>query len=243
MVSRMAGRASMEQLPQPIARDGYCLLRGAIVSSVVDTLKLAIAPHRMGEREGSRNTRGLEGLQVIAQLAATPAIRDLVESVLGRAAFMVRGLLFDKVPGANWHVGWHQDLMIPVAARVETPGFTAWSEKQGVTHVRPPARVLEGMLTLRIHLDDAGIDNGPLEVLPGTHRLGILAGASVRDVVAPREAVTCTAKAGDVLAMRPLLLHASRRSQSPQHRRVVHLEFAADALPGGLEWYRPESAR
>jgi len=37
--------------------------------------------------------------------------------------------------------------------------------------------------------------------------------------------------------MRPLLLHASSAARSPQHRRVVHLEFAPrDLLPAGLDW-------
>jgi hypothetical protein len=36
--------------------------------------------------------------------------------------------------------------------------------------------------------------------------------------------------------MRPLLLHASSPAADPRHRRVIHLEFAAEPLPGGLEW-------
>jgi hypothetical protein len=36
--------------------------------------------------------------------------------------------------------------------------------------------------------------------------------------------------------MRPLLLHASTVANSPRHRRVIHLEFAADELPDGLAW-------
>ena len=39
--------------------------------------------------------------------------------------------------------------------------------------------------------------------------------------------------------MRPLLLHASASGTAPGHRRVVHLEYAAEPLPGGLEWYQP----
>lgn len=41
--------------------------------------------------------------------------------------------------------------------------------------------------------------------------------------------------------MRPLILHASGSAQAPAHRRVIHLEFAAAALPGGLEWAEPSS--
>ena len=43
--------------------------------------------------------------------------------------------------------------------------------------------------------------------------------------------------AGDALLMRPLLLHASGRSTSPRHRRVLHIEYAAFALPQGLHWH------
>jgi hypothetical protein len=41
---------------------------------------------------------------------------------------------------------------------------------------------------------------------------------------------------GGVLLMRPLLLHASSASQVPRHRRVLHIEWAAQELPGGLQW-------
>jgi hypothetical protein len=37
--------------------------------------------------------------------------------------------------------------------------------------------------------------------------------------------------------MRPLLLHASASARVPGHRRVIHLEYAAESLPDGLEWY------
>ena len=33
------------------------------------------------------------------------------------------------------------------------------------------------------------------------------------------------------------LLQASSPALEPEHRRVVHLEFAADELPGDLAWY------
>jgi hypothetical protein len=39
------------------------------------------------------------------------------------------------------------------------------------------------------------------------------------------------------LLMRPLLLHASSAGVDPQPRRVIHLEFTADELPEGLDWF------
>ena len=37
--------------------------------------------------------------------------------------------------------------------------------------------------------------------------------------------------------MRPLLVHASSSCSKPEPRRVIHLEFASDELPDGLEWH------
>jgi hypothetical protein len=52
-------------------------------------------------------------------------------------------------------------------------------------------------------------------------------------------AVVCPAERGDVICMRPLILHSSSRSIEPVHRRVLHLEYAARQLPNGLEWSEP----
>jgi ectoine hydroxylase-related dioxygenase (phytanoyl-CoA dioxygenase family) len=232
---------------ESLENDGYFLASRVLNAATIAELRAAsetIAKRGATVRAASRNARRLlEACPEVAALAASATIRGLVEPVLGGGAFAVRGLLFDKVAGANWHVGWHQDLMIPVAERpvaeqLSTLGFTAWSVKEGVPHVRPPAKVLEQMLTLRIHLDDCPADNGPLEVLPGTHRLGIVPEEELRLVIENHQPHLVTAHAGDVLLMRPLLFHSSRPAASATHRRVVHLEFASEPLPGGLAWWR-----
>jgi ectoine hydroxylase-related dioxygenase (phytanoyl-CoA dioxygenase family) len=146
-------------------------------------------------------------------------------------------LLFDKAPAANWKVPWHQDTAIAVAERVEVPGFVGWSVKDGVTHVHPPVEILERMVALRIHLDDCGPDNGPLRVLPGSHRHGKLDEAQIEHWRQTTAEVRCCAMQGDVLVMRPLLLHASSPAKAPSHRRVIHLEYACGALPNGMRWF------
>ena len=45
------------------------------------------------------------------------------------------------------------------------------------------------------------------------------------------------------MLMRPLLLHASSPAAVPGRRRVVHLEFAAGPLPGGVEWFANHAPR
>lgn len=93
------------------------------------------------------------------------------------------------------------------------------------------------MLTVRIDLDDSGLDAGPLRVLPRTHGLGTLDATQIERLRASTAEIACTAPRGGLLAFRPLLLHASSASTSPGHRRVAHFEFAADDLPSGLEWH------
>ncbi|NDA69152.1 MAG: phytanoyl-CoA dioxygenase, partial [Verrucomicrobia bacterium] len=78
--------------------------------------------------------------------------------------------------------------------------------------------------------------NGALRVMPKTHCLGRLSAESIQGLRSSQPEVLCNAAAGDALLMRPLLLHASGRSTSPRHRRVLHLEYAGFQLPPELEW-------
>jgi ectoine hydroxylase-related dioxygenase (phytanoyl-CoA dioxygenase family) len=119
--------------------------------------------------------------------------------------------------------------------RREVPGFIAWGRKAGVWQVQPPPEILARMVAVRVHLDDCGPDNGPLRVLPGSHRHGWVEDQLAHwKQTAPE--ITCTVGAGGVVVMCPTILHASSRAESPSHRRVIHIEFANEQLPGGLEW-------
>lgn len=129
-------------------------------------------------------------------------------------------------------------MTIAVQERREVPGFNAWSVKEGVPHVQPPVEVLERMQTLRLHLDDADASNGALRVLPGSHRWGRLSAEGIGGQRATIREIVCEAQVGDVLLIRPLLLHASSRATCDRTRRVLHIEYAAEELPGGLKWRR-----
>jgi len=181
----------------------------------------------------------LEVSEPIRELAWSSKVRSIVAAHLGPAAFPVRGTLFDKIAGANWLVPWHQDLTICVAGRIEVPGYGPWTRKAGVYHVQPPVVILEGMLSVRIHLDDSGESNGALRVLPGTHSLGRLTAAQIAEEQTSRASVACVARAGDVLLMRPLLIHASSAASQAAHRRVIHIDYASCQLEGGLQWGTP----
>ena len=225
--------------------DGFAIVAGVLTADEVDALaaEFAVAEgvssagalQRGGQVYARRNV--LTDVRLVRGLARSEAVRSLVEPVLGSGAFASRGLLFDKTSEANWMVPWHQDLTVAVKARIDAPGFGPWTVKAGVAHVRPPVSVLERMLTVRVHLDDCGPGLGPLRVLPGSHRDGRIGAEGCRAWLERVEAVPCLVTRGAVVLMRPLLLHASSAADVPGHRRVVHLEFAAEPLPHGVEWY------
>jgi ectoine hydroxylase-related dioxygenase (phytanoyl-CoA dioxygenase family) len=232
------------QTTEVIERDGYVVVEGVISGTTADLLIAAVsavdtdsvaAVQRRGRVHAVRNL--LEAVPEVQQLARSAEVRALVEPVLGPDCFVVRGILFDKTPEANWKVSWHQDLTIAVREQREVPGFGPWSEKAGIVHVQPPAEVLEQMLTVRVHLDDCGPENGPVQVIAGSHWTGRLSAEEVARWREEHKAVPCTSAQGGALVMRPLLLHASSPATVPAHRRVVHLEFAAAELPFGLQWH------
>lgn len=214
--------------------EGFDVLGQALTSSDVAALREVVAWF------SAAVARNLLSNPTVLRLARSDALRSIYEPILGPESFPVRGLLFDKRPDSNWGVGWHQDTVIAVARRTSRSplGFTAWSVKGGVPHVRPPAEVLERMLTLRIALDDADEENGALKVISGTHRRGQLEPDAVEALVASSRSIVCSCKAGDVVAMRPLLLHASTKSIENRRRRVIHLEYASEPLPPPLSWPR-----
>lgn len=230
----------IQQYQEQIARDGFGIVRKVISTELVEVLRAAIDVIPTGEEVRRRkNVYGVRNLLEMSpacrELAASSEIRSLVTPVLGDKCFAVRSTFFDKVPGANWNLRWHQDSVISVKERIETPGFYAWAIKVGVQQVRPPVEVLTNMLAIRVHLDDCHCSNGALRILKGSHTR-----RWPREEMAlaktQHEMVTCEVPVGGVLAMRPLALHASSASELPLHRRVIHLEFACQDLPGGLEW-------
>lgn len=216
------------------------------IASDLNALGLAIVPHvldartcealceLLGDADGA-GTRGMLHVPEVMNLAQS-LLTDLVRPHLPAEPVPVRGIFFDKRPETNWLVTWHQDLTLALKERVEVPGFGPWSVKERVPHVQPPVALLEQMLTVRLHLDNADADNGALRILPGTHQLGRLNAEAINKCRETHAEVLCAAKAGDALLMRPLLLHASSRSTSDRRRRVLHIEFAGFSLPQPLDW-------
>ncbi len=185
-----------------------------------------------GPAYGARNL--LQLWPRVMELARLPRLASALLEVLGEHAGVVRVLFFDKPPGHSWALPWHKDYNIAVAEHRGGVVFTKPTTKAGVPHVMAPAGVLDAMLTARIHLDAVTPENGPLRVIPGSHRHYAMGEDAVREPVA----IHC--RAGDVLLMRPLLTHTSGHSNPDAglHRRTVHMECAAmQDLLDGYRWH------
>lgn len=190
--------------------------------------------------EGMAGTRLLLTHEWCWNLALDPRLCCIARRSVGEAARPVRAILFDKSPDTNWLLGWHQDTNIAVTASHRAfEGFRAWSEKEGVPHVLPPREVLDATVALRVHLDDCGIDNGPLRAIPGSHLDGLRPRPTPEELATQQ---TLTARAGDVLWMRALVFHASAKALAPKHRRVIHIEYSSATLPAGMDWAWRNSA-
>jgi ectoine hydroxylase-related dioxygenase (phytanoyl-CoA dioxygenase family) len=201
----------------------------AVVPDVVQPKDIAALLAEFGNSGLPRSRAGIRHAMKnpsVAELARDSRLMDMAQKVLGSEAFPFRATLFDKSPVSNWLVVWHQDTALPLRERREVRGWGPWSVKDGVIYAHAPANALSQVLALRIHLDNSDADNGPLRVLPGTHTLGVLTDEALHELSTQKTSVDCLVPAGGVLAMRPLIVHASSKSQSDKPRRVLHIEYA-----------------
>lgn len=228
-----------------LATDGYAILPGVLTADdVADVLAdwsqvcrrnagdPAFLTGDDGAVSGARNLLRL--WPGVVDLARRPGLLEPLIWLLGSRAGVVRGLYFDKPPGRGWALPWHKDYTVAVRGHGLIGRFSKPTRKAGVPHVEAPADLLGRMVTVRIHLDDMTGENGPLRVIPGSHRFDRTADEL------PRPPVVVHCRAGDVLLMRPLLTHASGHPDpaTAHHRRIIHLECAqSPTLPDGYDWH------
>lgn len=229
-----------------IKTQGFCLIGGAFDESTIlllqDRCTKCLAMETAGMSARSSQGHVYAARNVIDHVAEaktvwrTPKLTDLLSEVLGEEFGLVRALFFDKPPDRTWSLPWHKDATIAVVDNsLASMHFSRPTNKAGVPHVIASDAILGQMLTLRIHLDDVDDENGPLKVIPQSHLSKDCAG------LGPDAAVTIRCEAGAVLAMRPLIDHASGSSKPgvTRHRRILHLEFAGiPTLPDGFAWHQ-----
>lgn len=142
---------------------------------------------------------------------------DCVAELIGPDLKYHHSKINSKLPGAATAVKWHQDFP-----------FTPHSN--------------DDLITALLMVDEVSEENGPLQVVPGSHRgeihdlwhdgvfTGAVDDAVSRDCIA--NAVTCTGQAGSACLMHTRLLHGSSPNLSTQARTLFITVYSAeDAVP------------
>jgi hypothetical protein len=204
---------------------GYSIIEGVFARTDMERVLEGLSSAALARTKAG--ARHVLGVPVVRDLAADPWMLTIATEFVGRGAVPFRATLFDKSPSANWLVVWHQDTALPLRERFEDTTWGPWSSKAGILYAHAPSWALEQVVALRVSLDDSSSTNGPLRVLPHTHRSGVLTDVAIELLVRNATPMDCVARAGGVVAIRPLTVHASSKSVDDQPRRVLHVEYAA----------------
>ncbi len=147
---------------------------------------------------------------------ADSRIPEMVTQLIGENIRFHHSKINSKLPGSGTEVKWHQDF-----------AFTP--------HTNPD------LVTALLMIDNVTPENGPLQVLPGSHlselhslwHNGVFTGAVAEEMTEYCEsnAVECTGKAGSVCLMHTKLLHGSKPNQSKLPRTLfISVYAAADSM-------------
>ena len=207
-----------------MADPGFWIEKDVLSDVECDALSKVLAAG--AQARGRAGTRHLMASPAIREIASDSRLLHLATETLGGRAVPFRATLFEKSGRANWLVVWHQDTALPLVAPIGGEEWGPWSTKAGVLYAHAPAWALDRIVALRVHLDASTSDNGPLRVLPGTHRAGVLTDDEVFARARRGESVDCIVGRGGILTMRPLLIHSSSKVRLDQPRRVLHIEYA-----------------
>lgn len=230
---------SLEQ-KQKLTSDGF-----AIVDDIYSNEEVIAIIETINNADISKNTfRKSSELFAIRQflnevpnsvsLIFNAKLKALIQNIVGVDFFVVKSIYFDKPPQSNWYVSYHQDLTISVKEKHDIDGYKLWTSKQNQFAVQPPIKVLENIVTFRIHLDDTDENNGALKIISQSHNKNIYRPETIDWTI--EQETTASVPQGGVMVMKPLILHSSGRTNNNKHRRVIHIEISNIDLPSPLNW-------
>jgi len=190
-------------------------------STIDDKPRFNVEPGHCADSPALRRVNApVEVSEAYFRAMSDSAMTDMVADLIGPDLKFHHSKINSKQPGGNTEVKWHQDFT-----------FTPHTN--------------DDIVTALLMVDDVTVNNGPLEVMPGSHRgplhslwhNGVFTGAvekSVADASALR-AKTCLGNAGSVCLMHSRLLHASASNLSSSSRTLFICVYTAeDAVPVSL---------
>ena len=176
-----------------------------------------LQPGHSAEKPGLRRIQSPEEVSdLFANIMRNAATVDFCAELIGPSIRFHHGKVNSKLPGTATQVKWHQDFP-----------FEPMSN--------------DDMITALLFVDDVTLENGPLEVLPGTHKgpihshwhKGVFTGSVDKGVIDAQsnKIVKCTGKAGSVCLMHARLLHGSAPNLSDSSRTLyITTYYAEDAI-------------
>ena len=176
-----------------------------------------LQPGHSAEKPGLRRIQSPEEVSdLFANIMRNAATVDFCAELIGPSIRFHHGKVNSKLPGTATQVKWHQDFP-----------FEPMSN--------------DDMITALLFVDDVTLENGPLEVLPGTHKgpihshwhKGVFTGSVDQGIIDTQnnKIVKCTGKAGSVCLMHARLLHGSAPNLSDSPRTLyITTYYAEDAI-------------
>ena len=176
-----------------------------------------LQPGHSAEKPGLRRIQSPEEVSdLFANVMRNAATVDFCAELIGPSIRFHHGKINSKLPGTATQVKWHQDFP-----------FEPMSN--------------DDMITALLFVDDVTLENGPLEVLPGTHKgpihshwhKGVFTGSVDQRIIDTQsdKIVKCTGKAGSVCLMHARLLHGSAPNLSDGSRTLyIATYYAEDAI-------------
>lgn len=162
-----------------------------------------------GYQGATLNYRKIEKLEkdpLYLALIENPLFRRIARAVLGEEVTIYRAMLFNKAARGGTPLPWHQD------------GGVLWGLD------RDPS------LQLWVAIDDAPLEAGCVEVLPGSHQGGLatplggmIPAALTQARHADAAAVAVPARAGEALLIHNMVWHRSGVNQTPAPRRAFNV--------------------
>lgn len=221
----------MIALSSELERAGFTLAPDVVNAERRDHLLRLATPalgagavhHRGGDAFAARGL--LRKVHQLRGLLEACGIDALASAALGDRAVSLDATFFDKHARANWTVPGHQDRIVAVAATTTRKHRI----RDGIAYAELDAKTLAGLVALRIHFDPTDGETGALCVVPGSHLDGVMPSGQIPNVPLDQY-VPCAAGAGDILILRPLLLHRSSPSRGEGQRRVLHVVYGTQEL-------------
>ena len=137
-----------------------------------------------------------------------------------------RAVGFAKSKDSNWSLPWHQDRIMAMNQRIDSPDYSNWARKSGVWHCEPSVATLQHMTFAYIAFDNISDGQGGLELAEGTHRHGKIAETDIAAHISNSTLVKPELLCGEVLLISSLTLHRSAVMRESGNRRTLRIDFS-----------------